>query len=142
MFWSQNYSPVGGSIGLSALVAALPVVTVLALLAFWHVRAHVAALVGLLLAGVIAVGVYGMPATMAAAAAGYGAAFGLFPIGWIVLNALFIYGISVETGGFKDIDYSYANGVPNTSWGGDQQSAYKWRFTNWKTAYSRDCQKI
>tara|TARA_R110000868_G_scaffold4085_5_gene24878 strand:- start:3814 stop:4359 length:546 start_codon:yes stop_codon:yes gene_type:complete len=47
-----------------------------------------------------------------------------------------------ETGGFKDIDYSYANGVPNTSWGGDQQSAYKWRFTNWKTAYSRDCQKI
>jgi lactate permease len=109
MFWSQNYSPVGGSIGLSALVAALPVVTVLALLAFWHVRAHVAALVGLLLAGVIAVGVYGMPATMAAAAAGYGAAFGLFPIGWIVLNALFIYGISVETGGFKDLQNRMAS---------------------------------
>jgi hypothetical protein len=47
-----------------------------------------------------------------------------------------------ETGGFKDIDYSYANGVPDSSWGGDQQSAYKWRFTNWKTAYKNDCQKI
>ena len=47
-----------------------------------------------------------------------------------------------ETGGFKDIDYSYANGIPNTSWGGDQQSAYKWRFTNWKSSYANDCQKI
>jgi len=47
-----------------------------------------------------------------------------------------------EKGGFKDIDYSYANGVPDTNWGGDQQSAYKWRFTNWKTAYANDCQKI
>jgi hypothetical protein len=45
-------------------------------------------------------------------------------------------------GGFKDLDYSNANGVPDTNWGGDQQSAYKWRFTGWKTAYSRDCQKI
>jgi hypothetical protein len=45
-------------------------------------------------------------------------------------------------GGFKDLDYSNANGVPNTSWGGDQQSAYKSRFTGWKTAFSRDCQKI
>lgn len=45
-------------------------------------------------------------------------------------------------GGFKDLDYSYANGVPDTSWGGRQQDAYKWRFTGWKTAYSRDCQKI
>jgi lactate permease len=103
MFWSQNYSPVGDSVGFSALVAAIPVVSVLALLAFWHVRAHLAALVGLLLAGVIAVGVYGMPITMAAASAGYGAIFGLFPIGWIVLNALFIYTVSVETGGFKEL---------------------------------------
>jgi lactate permease len=101
MPWPQNYSPIADSVGLSALVAAIPIVTVLALLAFWHVRAHLAALVGLALALVIAVGVYGMPPQMAGAAAGYGAVFGLFPIGWIVLNALFIYGISVETGGFK-----------------------------------------
>ncbi|MEO5960246.1 MAG: lactate permease LctP family transporter [Opitutaceae bacterium] len=99
MPWSQNYSPLGG-IGLSALVAAIPVVVLLALLAFWHVRAHLAALVALLTAGVIAVFVYGMPAKLAVAAAGYGAAFGLLPIGWLILNAIFIYQLSVETGQF------------------------------------------
>jgi len=100
MTWSQNYTPLADSIGLSALVAALPVVTLLALLA-WHVRAHLAALVGLLAAAAIAIGVYGMPVQLTLASAGYGAAFGLFPIGWIVLNAIFIYSLSVETGGFK-----------------------------------------
>ncbi|MFZ5829630.1 MAG: L-lactate permease [Planctomycetota bacterium] len=101
MTWSQDYTPLLNSVGLSALVAALPVVTLRALLAFWHVRAHLAALAGLLLAAVIAIGVYGMPARLTLAAAGYGAAFGLFPIGWIVLNAIFIYSLSVETGGFQ-----------------------------------------
>jgi lactate permease len=109
MIWTQNYAPLADSIGLSALVAAIPVVTVLALLAFWHVRAHLAALVGLLLAAAIAVGIYGMPAQMAAAAAGYGAAFGLFPIGWIVLNALFVYSVSVETGGFQELQNRMAS---------------------------------
>jgi lactate permease len=99
MPWSQVYAPLGG-IGVSALVAALPVVVLMALLAFWHVRAHVAALLALLTAGVIAVGVYGMPAHLAVAAAGYGAAFGLLPIGWLVVNAIFIYQLSVETGQF------------------------------------------
>ena len=64
MTWSQNYTPLADSIGLSALVAALPVVTLLALLAFWHVRAHLAALAGLLAAMAIAIGVYGMPVTL------------------------------------------------------------------------------
>ena len=99
MPWSQVYAPLGG-IGVSALVAALPVVVLMALLAFWHVRAHLAAGVALLTAGVIAVAVYGMPATLAVAAAGYGAAFGLLPIGWLVVNAIFIYQLSVETGQF------------------------------------------
>jgi lactate permease len=99
MPWSQNYSPVGG-IGGSALIAAIPVVVLLALLAFWHVRAHLAALIALLVAGVVAVFVYGMPAQLAVAAAGYGAAFGLLPIGWLILNAIFIYQLSVETGQF------------------------------------------
>jgi lactate permease len=99
--WSQNYSPLVDSVGLSALVAAVPVVTLLALLAFWHVRAHLAALAGLLAAAGIAIGIYGMPVKLTLASAGYGAAFGLFPIGWIVLNAIFIYSLSVETGGFK-----------------------------------------
>ena len=99
MPWLQNYTPLGG-VGVSALVAALPVVTLLALLAFWHARAHVAAVAGLLMAAGVAVAVYHMPVGLAAAAAGYGAAFGLFPIGWIVLNAIFIYSLSVETGQF------------------------------------------
>mgnify|MGYP000333167822 CR=1 FL=1 len=101
MTWSQNYTPVAGSLSLSTIVAALPVVTLLALLAFWHVRAHVAALAGLLVAAAVAIGVYGMPAQLGLASAGYGAAFGLFPIGWIVLNAIFIYNLSVESGGFR-----------------------------------------
>jgi lactate permease len=109
MTWSQNYTPLADSIGLSALVAALPVVTLLALLAFWHVRAHLAALAGLLAAMAIAIGVYGMPVTLTLASAGYGAAFGLFPIGWIVLNAIFIYNLSVETGGFKVLQDRMSN---------------------------------
>ena len=99
MPWSQNYSPVGG-VGVSALIAVLPVTVLLALLAFWHVRAHRAAFVALLVAGAIAVFVYGMPVKLAVAAAGYGAAFGLLPIGWLLLNAIFIYQLSVETGEF------------------------------------------
>lgn len=99
MPWSQIYAPVGG-IGTSALIAAIPVVVLLALLAFWHVRAHIAALIALITAGAIAVLVYGMPAKLAVAAAGYGAAFGLLPIGWLIVNAIFIYQLSVETGQF------------------------------------------
>src|SRR5689334_8994672 len=99
MPWSQVYAPLGG-IGVSALVAAIPVVVLMALLAFWHVRAHIAAGVALLAAGTIAVTVYGMPVTLAVAAIGFGAAFGLLPIGWLVVNAIFIYQLSVETGQF------------------------------------------
>jgi lactate permease len=97
--WTQTYTPLGG-LGLSALVAAIPVILLLGLLAFWHVRAHVAAMVGLAAAGLIAAFVYGMPGPLVLASAGYGAAFGLLPIGWLILNALFIYQLSVETGQF------------------------------------------
>jgi len=72
----------------------------LGLLAFWHVRAQIAALAGLLVALAVAIFVYRMPAELAVAAAGYGAAFGLFPIGWIILNAIFIFHPAVETGQF------------------------------------------
>jgi len=94
MHWSQNYDPLG-QLALSSLVAALPVVVLLGLLAFWHVRTQIAALAGLLVAAAIAIGVYGMPAELAGMAALHGAAFGFFPIGWIVLNAMFIYQLSV-----------------------------------------------
>jgi len=108
MPWSQVYDPLGG-IGLSALVAAIPVAVLMALLAFWHVRAHLAALVALVSAGLIAVFVYGMPAKLAVAAAGYGAAFGLLPIGWLVVNAIFIYQLSVETGQFVVLQQQIAS---------------------------------
>jgi lactate permease len=100
MIWSQNYTPLG-NLALSALIAALPVVTLLGLLAFWHVRAHLAALAGLLVAVAIAVLVYRMPLGLALTSAVYGGTFGLFPIGWIVLNAIFIYHLSVESGQFS-----------------------------------------
>jgi len=107
MPWPRTYSPAGG-IAVSALVAALPVVTLLGLLAFFHVRAHLAALAGLLVALAIAVLVYRMPASLAGAAAIFGAAYGFFPIGWIILNAIFIYQLSVETGGFAALQQQIA----------------------------------
>ena len=98
--WTQNYVPVGNLL-VSALVAAIPVVVLLGALAFFHVKAHWAAIMGLVLAWAIAVFVYGMPAATASQAALYGAAFGLLPIGWIILNAIFVYDITVKTGKFE-----------------------------------------
>ena len=100
MPWPQNYDPLGSPL-LSTLVAAAPVLVLLGLLGFAHWRAHWAALAGLVSALAVAVFAFKMPAELALASAGYGAAFGLFPIGWIVLNALFIYELSVETGQFS-----------------------------------------
>src|ERR1700760_4516913 len=102
MHWAQNYSPLG-NLFLSAAVSAIPIVVLLALLAIWHVRAQWAALAGLACAAGVACGVYGMPPQLAGMAALYGAAFGLFPIGWIVVNAIFIYELSVFTGQFEVI---------------------------------------
>jgi lactate permease len=99
--WTQVYAPIGGSVLLSALVASLPVVVLLGLLAFAHVRAHYAALFGLITCITVACLVYGMPLKLALLAAGYGAGFGLFPIGWIVLNAIFFYDVTVRSGKFE-----------------------------------------
>ncbi len=99
--WTQVYSPVAGSLGMSALVAALPVVVLLGLLAFGHVKAHWAALAGLATSLAVAILVFGMPAQLAGAAALMGAAYGLFPIGWIVLGAIFIYDVTVKSGDFE-----------------------------------------
>ncbi|HTS83007.1 MAG TPA: L-lactate permease [Myxococcaceae bacterium] len=108
MTWTQNYAPLG-NIFLSALVAALPVIVLLGSLAFFHVKAHVAALLGLATALLVAIAVYHMPGTMAVAAAANGAAFGLLPIGWIVLNAIFVYDIAVGTGQFEVVKHTIAN---------------------------------
>src|SRR3982750_3534289 len=106
MTWTQNYIPVADSLLLSTLVAAIPVVVLLGLIAFFHVRAHVAALIGLAVALAIAVFVYGMPARLAAMSAVHGAAFGLLPIGWIVLCAIFVYDITVHTGQFEVLKHT------------------------------------
>ncbi len=105
--WTQIYAPVG-NLFVSALLASIPVVALLGALAFFHVKAHHAALLGLVLALGIAVGVYGMPASMAGAAALNGALFGLLPIGWIILNAIFIYDITVKTGKFEVVKETIA----------------------------------
>lgn len=100
MTWTQQYAPLGNLL-LSALVASIPVVVLLGLLALYHVKAHWAAIAGLASALLIAVVVYGMPTGLALTAALNGAAYGLFPIGWIVLCAIFVYDITVETGQFE-----------------------------------------
>jgi lactate permease len=102
------YTPVAGSVGLSALAAALPVAVLLGLLAFGHVRAHWAALAGLGSSLAVAVLVFGMPPALAAAAALNGAAYGLFPIGWIVLCAIFVYDVTVQSGDFEVVKHTVA----------------------------------
>jgi lactate permease len=101
MIWTQVYSPVANNLFISALVAAIPVILLLGALAFFHVKAHWAAVLGLASAWAVAVFVYGMPARMATMSAVNGALFGLLPIGWIILNAIFVYDISVKTGKFE-----------------------------------------
>jgi lactate permease len=99
--WQQHYTPVAGSLGLSALVAALPLFTLLYLLGAKRKAAWVAALWGLAAATVVSLGVYQMPAGLTVSAIAYGAAFGLFPICWIIFWAIFLYRLSVETGQFE-----------------------------------------
>jgi lactate permease len=98
--WTQVYNPLG-NLFVSAVVAAIPVVVLLGSLAFFHVKAHLAAILGLAAALAVAIFVYQMPSSMALAAAGNGVLFGLLPIGWIVLNAIFVYDVSVTTGKFE-----------------------------------------
>ena len=103
--WSQIYDPFGNTL-LSTLVAALPVVVLLGGIGIFELRAHVAAILGLLAALAVAILGYGMPAPMAALAAAYGAAFGLLPIGWIILNVIFLYQLTSEKGEFAVLQRS------------------------------------
>ncbi|HEX9373122.1 MAG TPA: L-lactate permease [Roseiflexaceae bacterium] len=107
MTWTQTYTPLGNLL-LSALVAALPVIVLLGLLALFHVKAHIAALAGLATSLLVAIVIYGMPASLGLATAAYGALYGLFPIGWIVLGAIFVYDITVKTGKFEVVKHTIA----------------------------------
>src|SRR5690242_1297239 len=99
--WPHNYTPVGGNLWLSALVAAVPVFVLLILLGLLRKPAWMASLFGVGAAAIVALGVYGMHAGTLASAVGYGAAFGLFPIGWVVFTAILLYRVSLETGKFQ-----------------------------------------
>lgn len=97
--WSQVYNPLDNA-ALSTAVAAVPIVVLLGTLAFLHVKAHWAAILGLASALIVAVFVFRMPAGKAGMTALYGAAYGLMPIGWIILNVIFLYTLTAEKGLF------------------------------------------
>jgi L-lactate transport len=101
--WQQNYMPVGGSLGASAPIAAIPILVLLVMLGVLRKPAWMAALAALVSALVVALGVYRMPAQLALAATLYGAATGLFPIAWIVFTAIMLYRLTVDTGQFEVI---------------------------------------
>jgi lactate permease len=100
MIWSQNYDPFGVQ-WLSTAVAALPVVVLLGLVALGHIRVWMAALLGLATALAVALFAFKMPASAAFGSALYGAGYGLFPIGWIVLNVMFLHTLTVQSGRFE-----------------------------------------
>jgi lactate permease len=103
--WIQNYDPFGHW-WLSTLVAALPVVVLLGALAVFRIKAHFAALLGLATSMLVAVALFGMPTKMSLLTAGYGAIYGFFPIGWIILNVIFMYDLNCESGRFKVLQES------------------------------------
>jgi lactate permease len=103
--WTQVYDPLGNW-WLSTLVAAVPVVVLLGALAVFRVKAHFAALLGLATSFIVAVTVFGMPAKMGAITSVYGAVYGFFPIGWIILNVIFMYDLNCEAGRFKVLQES------------------------------------
>jgi len=100
--WTQIYTPLG-SLWLSALAAAVPILFFFVALAVLRMKGHVAAAITLALALVVAIFAYGMPAPQALAAAGFGFAYGLWPIAWIIVTAVFLYKIVVKTGQFDVI---------------------------------------
>jgi lactate permease len=98
--WDQHYNPLGNA-ALSTIAAAVPVVTLLVLIASGKVKAHLAAIIALIVANIITIAIFTMPAGMSVRASLLGVVIGFFPIGWIVLNVIFLYRITVETGRFE-----------------------------------------
>jgi lactate permease len=100
--WNQVYNPFNNAV-LSTIAAALPVVTLLVLIASNKVKAHIAAVIALIVANLVAIFLFTMPTGMSLRATVLGAVTGFFPIGWIVLNVIFLYRLTVEKGAFETL---------------------------------------
>ncbi|WP_122666704.1 lactate permease LctP family transporter [Pseudomonas viridiflava] len=100
--WQQLYTPLG-SLGLSAAAALIPIVFFFLALAVFRLKGHVAGSITLVLSILVAIFAFQMPADMALAAAGYGFAYGLWPIAWIIVAAVFLYKLTVKSGQFEII---------------------------------------
>jgi lactate permease len=100
--WNQVYNPLG-SATLSTIVAVLPVATLLLLIASNKVKAHIAAIIALIVANLVAIFIFTMPVGFSLRATALGAVIGFFPIGWIVLNVIFLYRLTVEKGAFETL---------------------------------------
>lgn len=112
LIWQQHYDPLH-NVALSAVVAALPVVFLLAAISLLRIRIHSAAIIAVVLAFLIAAVGYGMPLSAATAATLFGATYGLFPIGWIILNLIFLYQLTVEKGLFTVLRGSLGTIAPD-----------------------------
>jgi lactate permease len=101
--WRHNYQPVAGSLGASSLAAAIPIAVLFLMLGVLRKPAWMSALAALASAFIVALAVYGMPVQLAVISTVYGAAYGLFPIAWIVFSSIMLYRLAVDTGKFDII---------------------------------------
>src|SRR5678815_5410469 len=101
--WQHNYEPIAGSLGVSAIVAALPIVVLFVMLGVLRKPAWMSAATALASALLVSLVVYRMPFYLAIISTIYGAAFGIFPIAWIVFASIMLYRLAVDTGKFEII---------------------------------------
>src|SRR6186713_2665755 len=104
--WQHNYEPIAGSLGVSAVVAAIPIVVLFVMLGVFRKPAWMSALTALASGLLVALVVYGMPVRLAVLSTLYGAAYGIFPIAWIVFTSIMLYRLAVDTGKFEIIKRS------------------------------------
>src|SRR5580698_1738576 len=107
--WQHNYMPVSGSLAWSAFAAAFPILVLLIMIAVLRKAAWISSLAGLAAAALVALFINGMPFGIMLSSVAFGAASGLFPIGWVVFTAILLYNITVETGQFEVVKNSIAN---------------------------------